>query len=79
VVSRTDVDLRVRGRRHQTPGHVVGSRERVGHPLGPEWRAKLGPQFVEHLAKIHSYPVANGRFTTMEAPSVGTTEAARCN
>jgi aminoglycoside phosphotransferase (APT) family kinase protein len=54
-----------------------GAVSGLGIHFGPQWRAKLGPQFVEHLAKIHSYPIANGRFTTMEAPSVGTTEAAQ--
>ena len=54
-----------------------GAVSGLGIHFGPELRALLGPQFVEHLAKIHSYRIADGGFTTMEAPSVGTTEAAQ--
>lgn len=53
-----------------------GAVSGLGIHFGPALRAKLGPQFVEHLAKIHSYPIAQGGFTTMEPPSIGTTEAA---
>src|SRR5690349_14385276 len=48
----------------------------LGIHFGPELRARLAPQFVGHLAKIHSFPVGDAGFTTMEAPSLGTTEAA---
>jgi aminoglycoside phosphotransferase (APT) family kinase protein len=54
-----------------------GAVSGLGIHFGPALRAQLGPQFVEHLAKIHSYPIADGKFATMEASSVGTTEAAR--
>ena len=54
-----------------------GAVSGLGIHFGPQWRSVLGPQFVEHLAKIHSYPIAQGKFTTMEPPSVGTTEAAQ--
>jgi aminoglycoside phosphotransferase (APT) family kinase protein len=53
-----------------------GAVSGLGIHFGPELRALLGSQFVEHLAKIHAYPIADGGFTTMEPPSVGTTEAA---
>jgi aminoglycoside phosphotransferase (APT) family kinase protein len=53
-----------------------GAVSGLGIHFGPALRAKLGPQFVEHLARIHAFPVADGRFTTMEPPSVRTTEAA---
>jgi len=49
----------------------------LGIHFGPELRERLAPQFIEHLAKIHAFPIAQARFTTMESPSVGTTEAAR--
>ncbi len=54
-----------------------GAVSGLGIHFGPELRAQLGPQFVEHLAKIHSYRVADTAFTTMQPPSIGTTEAAR--
>ena len=53
-----------------------GAVSGLGIHFGPELRAKLGPQFVKHLAKIHAFPVAEGRFTTMEPPTIGTTHAA---
>ena len=53
-----------------------GAVSGLGIHFGPQWRAVLGPQFVEHLAKIHAFPVARGRFTTMEPPAVATTQAA---
>jgi aminoglycoside phosphotransferase (APT) family kinase protein len=53
-----------------------GAVSGLGIHFGAELRAKLGPQFVEHLAKIHAFPVAQGRFTTMEPPTLGTTHAA---
>ena len=56
-----------------TSGAVSG----LGIHFGPALRARLGPQFVEHLARIHAFPIAEGRFTTMEPPSIGTTEAAQ--
>jgi aminoglycoside phosphotransferase (APT) family kinase protein len=54
-----------------------GAVSGLGTAFGPELRARLGPQLVEHLAKIHSLEVRPGAFTTMEAPAVGTVEAAR--
>ena len=49
----------------------------LGIRFGADLRAKLGPQFVEHLAKIHAFPIDSAGFTTMESPSTGTTEAAQ--
>jgi aminoglycoside phosphotransferase (APT) family kinase protein len=54
-----------------------GAVSGLGIHFGPELRARLGPQFVEHLAKIHSYRIADGKFTTMEPSSAGTTGAAQ--
>jgi aminoglycoside phosphotransferase (APT) family kinase protein len=53
-----------------------GAVSGLGIHFGPKLRGTLGPQFVEHLARIHAFPVAEGRFTTMEPPSTGTTQAA---
>jgi len=54
-----------------------GAVSGLGIRFGPELRAQLGPQFVEHLAKIHSFPIESAGFTSMESPSLGTTEAAK--
>jgi aminoglycoside phosphotransferase (APT) family kinase protein len=54
-----------------------GAVSGLGIRFGPELRAQLGPQFVEHLAKIHSFPIESAGFTSMESPSLGTTEAAQ--
>jgi aminoglycoside phosphotransferase (APT) family kinase protein len=54
-----------------------GAVSGLGIRFGPELRAKLGPQFVEHLAKVHSFPIESAGFTTMESPSIGTTKAAK--
>lgn len=53
-----------------------GAVSGLGTQFGPELRAALAPQFVEHLATIHSHDVSAGTFATMEPPGVGTTEAA---
>ncbi len=54
-----------------------GAVSGLGIRFGADLRAKLGPQFVEHLAKIHAFPIDSAGFTTMESPSTGTTEAAQ--
>ncbi len=54
-----------------------GAVSGLGIRFGPELRTKLGPQFVEPLAKMNAFPVAKAGFTTMQAPSIGTTEAAQ--
>ncbi|MCB1389027.1 MAG: phosphotransferase family protein [Rhodobacteraceae bacterium] len=59
-------------RRAGTTGKVSG----LGTNFGPELRARLAPQFVEHLARIHSSDVASRRFESMIAPSLGTTQSA---
>lgn len=55
-----------------TTGKVSG----LGTNFGPALRARLAPQFVEHLATIHSAKVATGRFESMVAPALGTTQSA---
>ena len=57
-------------------GTRSGSVSGLGTQFGPELRAALAPQFVEHLAAIHSYPIRPHMLTTMDRPAVGTTEAA---
>lgn len=53
-------------------GKMVG----LGTNFGPALRAKLTPQFVDYLAKIHTLDHAAANFTSMDVPAVGTTEAA---
>jgi aminoglycoside phosphotransferase (APT) family kinase protein len=54
-------------------GHVVG----LGTNFGPRLREQLAPQFLQHLATIHTADPAGMRFTSMDIPSTGTTECAR--
>ena len=55
-----------------TTGQVSG----LGTNFGPELRAKLAPQFMEHLAAIHTFDATAFGFETMDVPSIGSTEAA---
>jgi aminoglycoside phosphotransferase (APT) family kinase protein len=53
-------------------GKVAG----LGTDFGPELRAKLAPQFIDYLAKIHVFDHANAGFTSMDLPTAGTTDNA---
>jgi aminoglycoside phosphotransferase (APT) family kinase protein len=55
-----------------TTGKVAG----LGTDFGPELRAKLAPQFIDYLAKIHRFDHAAAGFTSMDLPAVDTTENA---
>ncbi|MEC7762110.1 MAG: phosphotransferase family protein [Pseudomonadota bacterium] len=48
----------------------------TGTTFTPELRAKLGPQFVEHLAKIHSNDLAGADLSAFDMPEIGTTQSA---
>lgn len=54
-------------------GQVVG----LGTNFGERLRAQLAPQFLRHLATIHTAEVSRMRFTSMELPSTGTVDCAR--
>lgn len=56
-----------------TTGAVSG----LGTHFPPSLRDALAPQFVDHLAAIHSHPLDTNTFTTITPPTVGTTEAAQ--
>lgn len=56
-----------------TAGSVVG----LGTNFGPRLRGLLAPQFLEHLAKIHTADVSNLQFASMQKPLEGSTECAR--
>lgn len=58
--------------RSTTTGRISG----LGTNFGPEFRAKLAPQYLEHLAKIHTIDVAGRKFASLDVPAVGTTQAA---
>ncbi|MCB1477240.1 MAG: phosphotransferase family protein [Rhodobiaceae bacterium] len=50
-------------------GQVSG----LGTNFGPELRKKLAPQFMQHLAAIHTFDFTGHTFESMELPPVGTT------
>jgi aminoglycoside phosphotransferase (APT) family kinase protein len=58
--------------RATTTGQVSG----LGTNFGPDYRDKLAPQFIDHLAKIHNFEYAAHRFESMDAPQTGTTQNA---
>ncbi len=55
-----------------TTGMVSG----LGTNFGPELREKLAPQFMAHLARIHSFDFRAHAFESMTAPAVGSTQNA---
>lgn len=62
-------------------GVTKPSRERgvvsgIGQTFGPELRAVLAPQFVENLARIHTFDFAKADLSAFEMPAVGTTQNA---
>ncbi|MGQ0699591.1 MAG: phosphotransferase family protein [Panacagrimonas sp.] len=52
--------------------HVSG----LGTHLPIELRAKLAPQFVEHLVKIHTFDVRSANLDSFEIPETGSTQCA---
>ncbi len=52
---------------------VVG----LGTNFGPRLREQLAPQFLQHLATIHTADVGRMRFTSMDVPPTGTTDCAQ--
>ncbi len=44
----------------------------MGTYIAPEWRDKLGPQFVDGLARIHTRDIASAGLTAFEVPRPGT-------
>jgi aminoglycoside phosphotransferase (APT) family kinase protein len=59
--------------RNTGAGQVIG----LGTNFGPRLREKLAPQFLQHLATIHTADVGRMRFTSMDVPPTGTTDCAR--
>lgn len=58
--------------RGSTTGQVTG----LGTVFGPQLREILGPQFVENLARIHTFDWSNATFTSMDVPRPGSTDSA---
>ena len=56
---------------------TTGSISGLGTDFGPRLRRRLAPQFIDHLAAIHSLPVAERTFAALAVPRVGTDQAAR--
>lgn len=52
-------------------GRVTG----LGTTFGPQERAALGPQFLEHLGLIHTTPLDDVDLSAFARPTVGTKEA----
>ena len=59
--------------RNASAGQVVG----LGTNFGPQLREQLAPQFLQHLATIHTADVGRMRFTSMDVPPTGTTDGAQ--
>lgn len=53
-------------------GHVSG----LGQTFGPEIRRRLAPQFVEHLARIHTLDWRGADLSAFDIPPVGSAESA---
>ncbi len=49
----------------------------LGSHFGPELRAQLAPQFVAHLARIHTFDVSHAELSAFVRPALGSTESAR--
>jgi aminoglycoside phosphotransferase (APT) family kinase protein len=55
-----------------TTGQVTG----LGTVFGPRLRALLAPQFMDALARIHTFDTGASSFTTLDVPALGTTDSA---
>lgn len=55
-----------------TTGQVAG----IGTNFGPELRARLAPQFVKHLATIHTTAIDPAALDAFNVPTTGSTESA---
>jgi aminoglycoside phosphotransferase (APT) family kinase protein len=57
-------------------GEASGAVSGMGTNFGPELRARLAPQFVEHLARIHTFDHSKAELSSFDRPQVGTTQSA---
>ena len=49
----------------------------VGGKFDARLRSELGTQFIEHLARIHTFDVRQADFSAFDIPTTGTTDSAR--
>ena len=56
------------------PSNQDGKVGGVGSTFRPELRAKLEPQFIAHLAAIHTLDITGRDFSAFDVPRVGTTD-----
>ncbi|MDM0015136.1 phosphotransferase family protein [Variovorax sp. J22P168] len=56
---------------------VSGSVTGIGTNFGPRLRQMLGPQFVDYLAKIHTFDHEGAHLESFSRPEIGTTESAQ--
>jgi aminoglycoside phosphotransferase (APT) family kinase protein len=54
----------------------TGKVSGLGTVFGPELRKLLAPQFLRHLAAIHTLDVSKHSFASMDMPQVGSTQSA---
>jgi aminoglycoside phosphotransferase (APT) family kinase protein len=58
--------------RGSTSGQVTG----LGTVFGPELRSSLGPQFIEHLARIHTFDFSTSDLSVLDVPAAGSVDGA---
>jgi len=58
----------------QKPSKGTSKITGVGINFDPEYRAALGPQFIDMLARIHNFDHTRADVSAFEIPRVGTTE-----
>ena len=57
-------------------GSNTGQVSGIGTHFGTELRAKLAPQYMRHLALIHTADVVSAKLPSLDVPRPGTTEGA---
>jgi aminoglycoside phosphotransferase (APT) family kinase protein len=55
-----------------TTGKITGT----GTNFGPELRGRLGEQFIDHLARIHTFDHESANLSSFDTPTVGTDQSA---
>lgn len=58
------------------PANALSGVSGLGTHLPEELQCKLAPQFVEHLAAIHTFDFRDSDLTAFDIPEVGTTQCA---
>lgn len=53
------------------PSNAASQATGMGTYFAPEWRAALGAQFVEYLARIHARDIASADLTAFDRPDPG--------